>query len=242
MELLPEEVYVLLSKGIARLCEFKDLNDSLKPAIIEERNNMYKESFTRQSELFKEERKSQLLKMSGKIIEGKRKKYCKGPEPFDEAKALQEEIDKIPEMSEDLMMIQIFTSKYCCLWQQLLMVVYGSIAFVGPHWNCLETQKGLPTSQAREKIKCLVFIDLWEKGYHMTSGEKFGGDFLVYPGDPIRFHSHYIAVCVDCDEELSPYYIVSKGRLGTNVKKTVLLCTVTKSGEISYQSLNWCGK
>lgn len=113
---------------------------------------------------------------------------------------------------------------------------------LGPHWSCIETPKDLPHHEGRQKAKCLVFMDLWDKGYYMTSGEKFGGDFLVYPGDPIRFHSHYIAVCVDFNEDLSPYYIVSKGRLGTNVKKTILLCSVTQSGKIIYQSLNWCGK
>lgn len=44
--------------------------------------------------------------MADKIIEGKRKKM---KEQFDEKIALQEEIDKIPNMSEDLMMIQIYT-------------------------------------------------------------------------------------------------------------------------------------
>lgn len=39
-----------------------------------------------------------------------------------------------------------------------------------------------------EKAKCGVFRDLWEKGYCMGGGIKFGGDFLVYPGTylPIR--------------------------------------------------------
>lgn len=33
-----------------------------------------------------------------------------------------------------------------------------------------------------ERAKCGVFKDLWEKGYYMGLGIKFGGDFLVYPG------------------------------------------------------------
>nr|CAG4648325.1 EOG090X0G6M [Moina brachiata] len=189
--------------------------------ITEERNRMHKHSFETQAILFKEERKLQLTRISDKIIEGKRKKYQQKLEPFDEVKALQEEIDKIPNMSEENMMIQIFTR---------------------PHWDCVDTQKILQPDQGLQRMKCLVFMDLWEKGYYMTSGQKFGGDFLVYPGDPIRFHSHYIAICVDSEKKLSPYYVVSRGRLGTNVKKTVLLCSVTNCGKINYQSLNWCGK
>lgn len=30
--------------------------------------------------------------------------------------------------------------------------------------------------------KCAVFEDLWNKGFYITKGQKFGGDFLVYLG------------------------------------------------------------
>ncbi len=33
-----------------------------------------------------------------------------------------------------------------------------------------------------ERARCEVFRDLWEKGYYMGGGGKFGGDWLVYPG------------------------------------------------------------
>ena len=29
----------------------------------------------------------------------------------------------------------------------------------------------------------------------MFLGSKFGGDFLVYLGDPVRFHAKYIVIC-----------------------------------------------
>ena len=31
-------------------------------------------------------------------------------------------------------------------------------------------------------VRIAVFTDLWENGYFVTSGNKFGGDFLVYLG------------------------------------------------------------
>ena len=45
-----------------------------------------------------------------------------------------------------------------------------------------------------ERARCEVFRDLWEKGYYLGGGGKFGGDWLVYPG-ACRFfrrisHSH----------------------------------------------------
>ena len=58
--------------------------------------------------LHKEERVKQLLDMAEKIIEGKKRKFT--GDHFDEQKAIQEELNKITNLSEDHMMIQIFTS------------------------------------------------------------------------------------------------------------------------------------
>jgi len=33
-----------------------------------------------------------------------------------------------------------------------------------------------------DTLKYHVFSYFWEKGYFLTAGGKFGGDFLVYPG------------------------------------------------------------
>lgn len=37
-------------------------------------------------------------------------------------------------------------------------------------------------STLQERARCGVFRDLWEKGYYMGGGIKFGGEYLVYPG------------------------------------------------------------
>lgn len=37
-------------------------------------------------------------------------------------------------------------------------------------------------SNLYERARCGVFRSLWEQGYFMGSGIKFGGDYLVYPG------------------------------------------------------------
>lgn len=43
----------------------------------------------------------------------------------------------------------------------------------------------------RDEAVCAVFRHLWDKGYHLTSGFKFGADFLVYSGRPGKVHSRY---------------------------------------------------
>ncbi|CAL1541976.1 unnamed protein product [Lymnaea stagnalis] len=93
----------------------------------------------------------------------------------------------------------------------------------------------------KEIMRYLVFRDLWNKGFYLTSGSKFGGDFLVYPGDPARYHSHYIAVCRSQFDEIPSLDIVTLGRLATTVRKTALLCALDKNRKVIYTSLKWTG-
>jgi len=47
----------------------------------------------------------------------------------------------------------------------------------------------------------------------MTPGLRFGCHYTVYPGDPLRFHSHFLATGADWDEEFDLLDIVGGGRL-----------------------------
>jgi len=64
---------------------------------------------------------------------------------------------------------------------------------------------------------------------------------LFSTGDPSRYHSFYIAVCLDHDKSLSVLDLASLGRLGTTVKKTTLLCSVDVEGHVHCTSLQWSG-
>ena len=46
---------------------------------------------------------------------------------------------------------------------------------------------------------------------------------MVYPGDPLRFHSHFLAVGKTWDEPIDLLDVVGGGRLGTGVKKGYLV-------------------
>lgn len=98
-------------------------------------------------------------------------------------------------------------------------------------------------SNAEERARCEVFRDLWEKGYYMGGGSKFGGDWLVYPGDPLRYHSHFVAtVQTSLSAPLRPMEVVAHGRLGTATKKAHLLCGWDpESREVMYISIEWAG-
>lgn len=110
-----------------------------------------------------------------------------------------------------------------------------SRAFLEEDWPIGE--QDVPRRHARYQ----VFRDLRGRGYFLTSAGKFGGDFLVYPGDPLRFHAHFIAVCVTLDESICMLDVLSVARLGSNVKKTVLLCSPALDGPVRYTSVQWSG-
>ena len=42
-----------------------------------------------------------------------------------------------------------------------------------------------------QELRCRVFKDLWTKGYYLTAGLKYGGDYLVYPGNSAG-HAHSV--------------------------------------------------
>lgn len=68
-----------------------------------------------------------------------------------------------------------------------------------------------------------LFAHLHDKGYYISPGLRFGCQYLVYPGDPLRFHSHFLATSMGWDEDFDLIDIVAGGRLGTGVKKGYLI-------------------
>lgn len=68
-----------------------------------------------------------------------------------------------------------------------------------------------------------LFAHLHSRGYFISPGLRFGCQYLVYPGDPLRFHSHFLATGMQWDEEIDLLDLVGGGRLGTGVKKGYLI-------------------
>ena len=58
-----------------------------------------------------------------------------------------------------------------------------------------------------------------------------------YAGDPSRFHSHYILLCIPYEEEISARELASMTRLGGSVKKTVVMCSLNRNDELVYTSV-----
>ncbi|KAL4979549.1 hypothetical protein BDW66DRAFT_104110 [Aspergillus desertorum] len=78
-----------------------------------------------------------------------------------------------------------------------------------------------------------LFAHLHSKGYFLSPGLRFGCQYMAYPGDPLRFHSHFLVVSTEWDEQLDLMTIITGGRLGTGVKKGFLIGGADKSRDDS---------
>ena len=95
-----------------------------------------------------------------------------------------------------------------------------------------------------------LFAHLHSEGYFLSPGLRFGCQYLAYPGDPLRFHSHFLVVSTGWHEELDLMEIIAGGRLGTGVKKGFLIggADETTSGveareadDVRTFSIEWAG-
>jgi len=91
-----------------------------------------------------------------------------------------------------------------------------------------------------KSVKYSVFLDLWRRGKFVTSGEAFGADFLVYPGDPLLYHASHIVIILE-SPVIRPLELICKVRLSVTVKKDcVFAYKQTDESNIFYQTVKWC--
>ncbi|KAL3287422.1 hypothetical protein HHI36_001894 [Cryptolaemus montrouzieri] len=162
--------------------------------------------------LYKNNRRKQLENMVDKIVASKRKRG----DLRTESEILDDELEKSCQVNGSNM-----------IWPISLM----------PHKLICEEIDHI-TYQHTNHLRCAVFQNLWERGYYITSGQKFGGDFLVYLGDPIIYHAIFIVRCVDNMLSMDSHEIVAFGRLGTSVKKKTVLASLINE-QVSFITLNW---
>ncbi|KAK9505455.1 hypothetical protein O3M35_009513 [Rhynocoris fuscipes] len=224
--LLPEEVTFILQKNIGKLYKYKD-PQGIRSLDVQTKYAAYLEQVRKeQIECYEEKRKQEVLGMIDRIIEGKKKKLGnKESVNIDREAILKSELEKTSE--------------------NLAESVYTHIPTVDPWFSeedFVTTKWDYPKSPL-EKLKYRVFKDLiTNKNYYITTGSKFGGDFLVYPGEPIKFHAFFIVICCLPDTEISLFDIIKQARLGTMTKKTFAIASIDKYDELTYNSFEWTGK
>lgn len=64
-----------------------------------------------------------------------------------------------------------------------------------------------------------AYRDIKSRNFFLLPGIRFGGNFVAYPGDPLKFHSHLIVKVLGRNETINSLDLVTGGRLATSVKK-----------------------
>lgn len=191
-----------------------------------------------QIKLLKQQKSQKLDKLSPLILSGKNLKRHKNEDPT--TSKVDTDCDRSVancinfEKFKELELLKTTSLRYENTW--IDMKIESTFA----HSKSLLTAFDVKFTET-EKLQYHVFCDLVKQGYYVANGSKFGGHFLVYPGDPVSYHSFYIALCVDSDKELSGYEFSAMGRLACTVKKTLLLCSKPLDGSVQYLSVSWTG-
>jgi len=85
-----------------------------------------------------------------------------------------------------------------------------------------------------------VYEYLHNAGYWMTPGLRFGCDFTAYPGDPLRYHSHFMVHVEKEGEQVDMLTLVGGGRVATQTRKAWILAGQVND-EIRVFSIEWAG-
>ena len=86
-----------------------------------------------------------------------------------------------------------------------------------------------------------VYEFLHRSGYWMTPGLRFGCEYTAYPGDPLRFHSHFMVHVQKEREEVDMLSLVGGGRVATTTRKAWMLAGEGEDGDIRVFSIEWAG-
>ena len=242
--LLPEEVQLLKEKDLIKLYQI-NAETQLSQEVVNKGLDFKEQNYQLQVEEFKTERIERIKQMADKIVEGKRKKLQSEnqrkklkannaasvvtiddddkTEEIDANEIIDKEIANIKPISRDMQVIQTFEQDP---WLQ--------------HQNKSDSSWTYPITTTNSKCRLYTFKDLWNHNYFVTEGSKFGGDFLVYCGDPVKYHAKYIVICIESEEDINKpgrvQDIIARCRLGTSVKKIVLFSWLS-GDDVKYKSL-----
>ncbi|KAJ2944350.1 hypothetical protein O0L34_g18352 [Tuta absoluta] len=226
LALMSEEAALLEEKGICELFELPNISNKPSDEVREEVSTVEQKVLEEHTEAMKKRKIEQLSQKIDIIMAGKRQKLLsKGITDIqlDKQALLQEEINKLQTAAPAHLLVHL------------------------PTEHCLITEKKKVGKEALKPsitdkdgaTRYSIFKDLWERGHYITSGSKFGSDYLVYPGDPVRFHATYMLRCISDQKSFQPKHLVAYGRLSVAVNKMAVLACCTSDGCVEYQTLQW---
>ncbi|XP_033161356.1 probable tRNA-splicing endonuclease subunit tsp-4 [Drosophila mauritiana] len=224
VELSKFETQLLLDENIATLVDkSKDLKAKPTAEKLEECKADFESRLLGQEEALKTEKLRETERYMDKILTGKRKKLLK--QGKNELAAALTDKDVLTEMSVNFKFDR----------QNALLEV--PCEHPTDHSAQIVTDPIVHTNS----LKYRVFKDLWRRGKYVTSGDAFGADFLVYPGDPMIYHASHIVI-VHEQPVIKPLELIAKVRLSVIVNKSCVFAYEMENNEekIHYQTVAWC--
>lgn len=231
LELMPEEAQMLISKGLAYIVDDARAHDEMLHQANVQRREQYLTALKQEGQAAAKLRSMQKEQTYRKKISRGRPSKSSGreseaqdadEEPFDDADSLF----SVKPTSSD---VSKSTSSYTV---SLTPATSTSLLATSP--------SGLTLGDAIPQTYPL-FKHLHERGYFLSPGLRFGCQYMAYPGDPLRYHSHFLVDGTEWDEEINLMDIVGGGRLGTGVKKGYLLGGTDPEGQVKTFSIEWAG-
>ncbi|KAH9818979.1 hypothetical protein DFH28DRAFT_886929 [Melampsora americana] len=251
LQLLPEEVVLLVELGISVLID--ERGSHRRPTIEESKTYQQKrdvEIFKERQEVLKLEakRKSEMKALYSEDIARaatlRRGKKITNSSNQDELFNPESEVEPSPKSKNDIKVDLNKVNYYVPVPLKSNLPCYEpSTSTYTDLQSAREVGLWTYPDTDHQRARCEVFKALWKEGMYMGIGFKFGCDFLVYPGDTLRFHSHFACTVIESPSTcINPIDLVSFGRLATAVKKAHLLaCWDSETGSIDYLSLEWAG-
>jgi tRNA-splicing endonuclease subunit Sen34 len=219
--LMPEEARVLVEKGVARIFDDAKFHDHGMRMLIEADKHRYQQGLDREgseiSQLLTEKKESQrekALKNAAKRKNAKAKATEAGDSKEPQIENGQEDNESL--FGTDSRSVTTTTSSTS---SAVTMAITPATSFpLLPQSAPEEYTMPLPEVPSSYPI----YAHLHLRGYFLSPGLRFGCQYVAYPGDSLRFHSHFLVVGTEWDQQINLMDIVSGGRLGTGVKKGYL--------------------
>lgn len=237
LELMPEEARLLVEKGVAYIVdEAKAHKDGMKALMEADRKQYLQdlESQGLQAMRLHMSRKEQQREEALKKLEEKKAAKAK-------KKSLKEPTTTSSDLQDDSAPLDLFapdarpesglaSSRASIISPETAMGITPPTSYP-PLQSQRSPEQVLPLPKVPSSYP--LFAHLHSRGYFLSPGLRFGCQYVAYPGDPLRFHSHFLVVSAEWDQEIDLMDIISGGRLGTGVKKGFLLGGAEKKAEHS---------
>lgn len=219
MQLMPEQVLLLQEKQLIQVAKFKQLKTPPTKESIAISQQKLNEIVQQTSISWKQSRSQEIKDNLDRHPKHWDKKQAMYPNLTRE-EILELELKKIPDVTID--------NVHTYMESEAPDYLKGDPEFIPA--SVLEAKV--------DKLRFIIFKDLWERGFYLSDGLNFGGDFLAYIGDPNLHHAALIVKCFEDEEKLEVNDLIGLGRLGNTVKKKMVFASV-RDGVIKYLTFGW---